>query len=122
VAKPTPAPTTAPASPRRTCIGCRRVAGSGEMIRISLSDGRLAVGPGPGRGAWLCRDAPDCVERALRRGALGRALRVEVAPEALEALRTCVGGAPSGGGGAEVCEDGGSGRIAGSPRNKEEGP
>jgi len=108
--------------PRRTCIGCRRVAGPGEMVRISLAGERLAVGPGPGRGAWLCRDAPGCLERAAKRSAVGRALRADVAPGMVERLRVALGGAPSGGGGVQVCEDGGSGRFTGPPLNKEEGP
>jgi predicted RNA-binding protein YlxR (DUF448 family) len=50
------------------------------------SDGALELGRGPGRGAWLC--APprvvECLDAALRRGALARALRVEV-PDATAA-------------------------------------
>jgi predicted RNA-binding protein YlxR (DUF448 family) len=81
------------------------------------------VGPGPGRGAWLCRDSPGCLEQAERRQVLGRALRAEVVPGATERLRRLVGNdAPSGEGGAQVCEDGGSGRFPGSPPNEQEGP
>jgi predicted RNA-binding protein YlxR (DUF448 family) len=49
------------------------------------SNGRLIVDrKGPGRGAWLCKlgepelAQPECVEKAVRRGAFGRALRAEV--------------------------------------------
>jgi len=82
----------------------------------------LRIGPGPGRGAWLCRGSADCLEHALRRGALGRALRTTVEPGAIERLRKLVGkGAPPGEGGAHVCEDGGSGRSPGPLPNEEKG-
>ena len=42
--------------------------------------GRLA-----GRGAYLCRDA-DCWNRAIDRGALGRALGAPVPPQLREVL------------------------------------
>ena len=49
------------------------------------ANGRLVVDrKGPGRGAWLCKLGepelvqPDCIEKAVRRGAFGRALRAEV--------------------------------------------
>jgi len=100
------------------------VAAPPELIRLSRGpDGELVVGPGPGRGAWLCRDSPECLEKARRHQALGRALRAEVAPEAVERLRKLVKSiAPSGEGGAHVCEDGGSGPLRGSPPNEQEGP
>ena len=48
------------------------------MRRISLDGtGALVVGPGPGRGAWLCDDS-DCFRLAQRRRAFGRALRADV--------------------------------------------
>ena len=48
------------------------------MRRISMdATGALVVGPGPGRGAWLCDDL-DCFRLAQRRRAFGRALRADV--------------------------------------------
>ena len=48
------------------------------MGRISVdAAGALVVGPGPGRGAWLCEDS-DCFRQAERRRAFGRALRADV--------------------------------------------
>jgi predicted RNA-binding protein YlxR (DUF448 family) len=47
-------------------------------VRVVARDGRAAVDAAarlPGRGAWLHPD-PGCVENAIRRKALGRALRV----------------------------------------------
>ena len=52
------------------------------------ADGALLIGRHlPGRGAWLCVGSPTCVELAARRKAFGRALRAEIAPEAVAALR-----------------------------------
>ena len=65
----------------RTCVGCRRTAPTGGLVRISRHpDGTLAVGAGPGRGAWLCAPpaATGCLDDAVRRRALDRALRTTV--------------------------------------------
>jgi predicted RNA-binding protein YlxR (DUF448 family) len=46
-------------------------------VRLVARDGRVAVDAAarlPGRGAWIHPD-PGCVENAIRRKALGRALR-----------------------------------------------
>jgi uncharacterized protein len=45
------------------------------------------VGRAPGRGAYVHRD-PACLDAALRRGALARALRTGLAKEELARLRT----------------------------------
>jgi uncharacterized protein len=65
--------------PRRTCVGCRRVAPSEALVRLTVREGRVALAePRPvGRGAWLCPQ-PDCFEQAVRRRALDRALRARV--------------------------------------------
>jgi predicted RNA-binding protein YlxR (DUF448 family) len=67
-------------------------------VREGTAGPALAVhDPGcamPGRGAYLCRDErsaepdADCLARASRRGAIGRALRcaVTLAPERLESV------------------------------------
>jgi len=47
---------------------------------------------GPGRGAWLCKlgepelAQPECIDKAMRRGAFGRALRAEVSRSDIEVL------------------------------------
>jgi len=44
-------------------------------VRYVLVDGRLALGTSSnGRGAWLCRNS-SCIDAALDRGNLRRALR-----------------------------------------------
>ncbi|MBV9410061.1 MAG: YlxR family protein [Acidimicrobiia bacterium] len=76
-------------APSRTCVGCRRIRPQGELVRfVRTPDGLLAEGRTlSGRGAWLCRESPACVEAAVRRRAFGRALRGEIRPEAIERLR-----------------------------------
>jgi predicted RNA-binding protein YlxR (DUF448 family) len=77
-------------APRRTCVGCRRVAAAHTLVRVRTApDGGLAVGPGAGRGAWFCT-APrtvECLDRALRKGALAKALRRPVATNHADDLR-----------------------------------
>jgi hypothetical protein len=75
-------------APRRTCIGCRRVAPSGELVRVArLPSGSLAVGRHePGRGAWLCA-SPSCFDLAVRRRAIGRALWTVVTEDQVALVR-----------------------------------
>ena len=62
--------------PQRTCVGCRRVRGKSDLVRITRTpDGAVTVdrtGHGAGRGAYVCPETA-CVERAGRR--LAGALR-----------------------------------------------
>ncbi|WP_326943079.1 YlxR family protein [Amycolatopsis sp. NBC_01307] len=70
-------------SPVRTCVGCKRRALIGELLRVVAVAGRVVVDGRrrlPGRGAWLHPDA-DCLAKAERRRAFPRALR---APGALD--------------------------------------
>ena len=87
-------PAARAASSRRTCIGCRRVAAPGELVRVARRpDGSIGVGRHePGRGAWLCaargrHASPACFEAAVRRRAFGRALRCELDGDQLDILR-----------------------------------
>jgi predicted RNA-binding protein YlxR (DUF448 family) len=50
------------------------------LVRIHLDDATPVPGRGPGRGAWVCAGRPDCFERAVKTGALERALRRVVDP------------------------------------------
>ncbi|MDQ3980219.1 MAG: YlxR family protein [Actinomycetota bacterium] len=76
--------------PVRTCIGCRRRAAPADLVRVVAREGGIVVAGRslPGRGAWLCKDSPGCVEVARRRKAFNRALRVEVRGEAIDQLQT----------------------------------
>jgi predicted RNA-binding protein YlxR (DUF448 family) len=75
---------SAPANgPVRTCVGCRTRALSGELLRVAISDGELALDLRrslPGRGAWIHPDL-GCLSKAERRRAFARALRVPEPPD-----------------------------------------
>ncbi|KAA9161560.1 DUF448 domain-containing protein [Amycolatopsis acidicola] len=65
-------------TPVRTCVGCRKRASVGELLRVVAKDGQVVVDERrrlPGRGAWLHPD-PGCLAKAERRRAFPRALRV----------------------------------------------
>lgn len=75
--------------PLRQCLGCREMKPKPELVRVVRSpEGGVSVdlrGKAPGRGAYVCRSA-DCLKKALRSKALGRALGVEIPPEIYDAL------------------------------------
>jgi uncharacterized protein len=63
--------------PERTCIGCRGRDAKSKLIRLVRKTASIAVDLNqsePGRGAYLHRK-PECLDQAVRRRALGRALR-----------------------------------------------
>ena len=77
------------AGPVRTCVGCRGPDAKAHLVRLVAAGGRIALDPEarrPGRGAYVHR-RQDCVERALGKGNLGRALRTRVDPAHTTALR-----------------------------------
>jgi predicted RNA-binding protein YlxR (DUF448 family) len=69
-----------------------------DLVRLArAADGSLLVSrTAPGRGAWLCAvdatrfPSPACVEQAVRRKALAKALRTPVEQATIEALRESV--------------------------------
>ena len=67
---------TAVATPERTCVGCRRRRGQGELVRLAKDRDRVVMArPGaPGRGAYLC-PAVKCLEAADKKRAFARAFR-----------------------------------------------
>ncbi|HON73724.1 MAG: YlxR family protein [Candidatus Lutibacillus vidarii] len=79
---------TAPHSPSRTCVGCRRADSRSALLRVVAAldqSGTASVVPDvrgrlPGRGAWL-HPTLECLEHARRRRAFGRALRVQGATD-----------------------------------------
>jgi predicted RNA-binding protein YlxR (DUF448 family) len=75
--------------PERTCIGCRVRRPKGELLRVVRGPSGVhpdPTGKAPGRGAYVHRD-PGCVREATRKGALARALRVDLSPDDLATLR-----------------------------------
>jgi predicted RNA-binding protein YlxR (DUF448 family) len=75
--------------PMRQCLGCREHKPKKELIRVVRSpEGELSLdfrGKKPGRGAYLCPD-PQCLKRARKSNALGRAFAVQVSEEVYGAL------------------------------------
>ena len=68
--------------PLRTCVGCRATGPRSALLRVVVVHDELVVDAArrmPGRGAWLHPD-PGCLEKAERRRAFGRALRVAGQP------------------------------------------
>ena len=66
--------------PVRTCIGCRARDGKNLLLRVVAHDGAVEIDISqllPGRGAYL-HPRPGCLEQALKRRSLGRALRSEI--------------------------------------------
>jgi predicted RNA-binding protein YlxR (DUF448 family) len=81
--------------PSRTCVGCRDTASKPELLRlVRSSSGGIRIDPdgrAPGRGAYVHR-SDACVDQALRRGALARALRTSIGSEEARKLRGMVEG------------------------------
>ncbi|HXA88114.1 MAG TPA: YlxR family protein [Mycobacterium sp.] len=77
-----------PVGPVRTCVGCRKRELAVELLRVvavSTGNGNVAVivdtaSNLPGRGAWL-HPVPQCVQRAIRRRAFTKALRITGSPD-----------------------------------------
>jgi predicted RNA-binding protein YlxR (DUF448 family) len=62
------------ATPIRTCVGCGAKAAPAELVRLRAVEGEVRAGARGGRGAWL-HASSECLERAGKRRAFGRALR-----------------------------------------------
>lgn len=75
----------APSTPERTCVGCRARSSKGDLVRIVASPTGPRVRSDGGRGAYVHRSGA-CIEAALARGTLARALRAGVGSEELARL------------------------------------
>ena len=81
--------------PERTCVGCRKHDAQARLLRLVVAAGRIVPDPRrclPGRGAYVHAESSteasaQCVDRAVRRGGLARALRVAVRERDVVALR-----------------------------------
>jgi predicted RNA-binding protein YlxR (DUF448 family) len=59
---------------------------------VRLEGGTLTVArTSLGRGAWLCRDSPGCIDRAESRKAFERALRGRVDGRQVDEIRAALG-------------------------------
>ncbi len=74
--------------PIRTCVGCGAKASQPELVRLKAEAGSVVLDHGRtgGRGAWL-HPAPACLDRAIQRRALARALRAQGVVTDARALR-----------------------------------
>ena len=55
---------------------------------VHIGEGALGLGSGSaGRGAWLCRESPGCVELADKHRSFSKALRHPITPDAIDKLR-----------------------------------
>ena len=62
----------------RTCVGCRKSASTGQLLRVVVQENRVVVDPdriASGRGAYVHRNQ-TCIAQAVTRKAVTRALRV----------------------------------------------
>lgn len=69
----------APVGPVRTCLGCRKKADRADLVRLVREGDHVVVDvarSAPGRGGWL-HPQRACLDAALRRGGIGRALRMQ---------------------------------------------
>jgi hypothetical protein len=84
--------------PQRTCIACRQVGDKRQLIRVVRTPAMgVRIDPSgklSGRGAYLCQAGP-CWHKALRSGALARALRTTISEEDLAALQAFAASLPS---------------------------
>ncbi|HUT18505.1 MAG TPA: YlxR family protein [Anaerolineae bacterium] len=76
--------------PQRTCIACREARAKRDLVRlVRTPEGALVIdetGRRNGRGAYLCRQR-TCWETALKRGQVGRALKMEIGEQEKDMLR-----------------------------------
>jgi len=69
------------------CVACRAKQPQSELWRIREEpDSGLALGLGAGRGAYVCQNS-QCLEGALTKGRISRALKKTVDQASLDALR-----------------------------------
>ncbi|WP_181808855.1 YlxR family protein [Streptomyces shenzhenensis] len=83
--------TRARACPERTCVGCRQRTAKTELLRIVAVEDECVPDPRgtlPGRGAYV-HPVQVCLDQAVRRRALPRALRAP-GPLDVKALRRYV--------------------------------
>lgn len=76
--------------PLRQCLGCGEMKSKKEMLRIiRTAEGEVfldVTGKKNGRGAYICKDA-GCLEKARKKKALDRSLKIEISDEVYELLK-----------------------------------
>ena len=74
--------------PMRRCVGCMESKPKQELIRIAGYDDTVTLdltGKAKGRGVYLCPDT-KCLEKAKKKRAIGRGLKMEVTQEQMERI------------------------------------
>lgn len=64
--------------PMRKCVGCTVSKEKQELVRIAGFEGALTLdltGKAKGRGVYLCKNSPECWEKAEKRKAIDRSLK-----------------------------------------------
>ncbi|MBR5229939.1 MAG: YlxR family protein [Firmicutes bacterium] len=75
--------------PMRRCVGCMESKEKHQLVRVAGYEGRMSAdftGRASGRGAYLCKDNPQCWEKAYKRRALERSLKMTITEEDKEAV------------------------------------
>ena len=75
--------------PMRRCVGCMESKEKQYLVRIAGYENEVKLdltGRANGRGAYLCKDSKACLEKAYKRRALERSLRMQVTEEQKEAI------------------------------------
>ncbi len=77
-------------TPIRTCAGCGKKSRRQDLLRIVRTpEGSVRIDARQdqnGRGVYLCRSTA-CLQKALKRGSLGRGLKGQIPPEIPEMLQ-----------------------------------
>ena len=74
--------------PERMCTGCKVHKPKKELIRIAGYEDTVSLDPtgrAKGRGVYLCPDS-KCLEKAKKKRALNRSLKMEITQEQLDNL------------------------------------
>lgn len=74
--------------PMRRCVGCMESKPKKELIRIAGYENTVTLDPtgrAKGRGVYLCPDK-NCLEKAKKKRALNRSLKMEITQEQLDNL------------------------------------
>lgn len=83
------------AVPTRSCVSCRTSRAKRDLLRVVRTpDGTVRLdetGRANGRGAYVCRDAA-CIDGAVTRAGLGRALEATLPPDLATQLKDAVRG------------------------------
>jgi uncharacterized protein len=70
-------------------VACRTTREKRELVRVVRTPtGDVIIDPSgraAGRGAYVCRDG-TCIDRAITKGALSRALNTQLPPDLMEVL------------------------------------